>query len=236
METVWPYLGDLHRVLRSQPVLLNIFLIAASILCGTIIGLEREVKEKPAGLRTVSLISVGSTIFSLISVSLGDSRIAAQIVTGIGFLGAGAIIREQGTVVGLTTGATIWTIAAIGVAVGYGYAAAGVALSLVVLGTLTVVGRLERRFLDCCKFAHCRVLYQPDRGKTRIMLLRILDHHHLPTGNWDVSREAGLEVMDIRYCYTHREHRSFIYELVDVPGVVEFQPAPGAQQTTGGAG
>ena len=92
-----------------------------AIACGFAIGLERELKDKPAGLRTNVLICVGAAIFTIISERMaGDSitRIAAQIVTGVGFLGAGAVIQGRGGVHGLTTAAIIWLVASIGMACG----------------------------------------------------------------------------------------------------------------------
>ena len=103
-----------------------------SILCGGIIGIERQRAQKPAGMRTLILICLGSAIFTQASILLGDgwaeadrTRVAAQIVTGIGFLGAGAIIRERGLVIGVTTGAGIWATSAVGVIIGSGHIAAG---------------------------------------------------------------------------------------------------------------
>lgn len=138
-----PYFGNLHDALGLPWS--GAVAVLCSITCGTLVGLERQARHKPAGLRTVTLICVGSTIFTIASILIaGDSsadrgRIAAQVVTGVGFLGAGAIIRERGHVLGLTTGATIWTVAAIGVLIGVGYAAAGLAVTLVVLGMLVVL-------------------------------------------------------------------------------------------------
>jgi putative Mg2+ transporter-C (MgtC) family protein len=114
-------------------------LLAAGL--GAAIGLEREYRQKPAGLRTNILIAVGSALFTILSVEmtrhLGDpSRVAGQIVTGIGFLGGGAIMRNRDTVHGMTTAATIWVNAAIGVAAGlgqYSLATFTAALTLVVL-------------------------------------------------------------------------------------------------------
>ena len=111
---------------------------------GAAVGLEREYHQKPAGLRTNILIALGSALFTILSISMGhDSgtadRIAAQIVTGIGFLGGGAILRSGNTVHGMTTAATIWVNAAIGVAAGmgqYALATATAVLTLVVLGVL----------------------------------------------------------------------------------------------------
>ena len=136
------FTGNLHDVL-PQPYA-GAVLVLCSIVCGTVLGLERRARHKPAGLRTVILICVGSTVFTLVSVLVATDagsdpgRIAAQVVTGVGFLGAGAIIRERGQVVGLTTAATIWVVAAIGVLVGAGYAAGGVGVALLVLVTLII--------------------------------------------------------------------------------------------------
>ena len=107
----------------------------AALLLGAVIGLEREVSDKAAGLRTNILICVGACLFSIISGRFFNdpARIAAQIVTGIGFLGAGAIMREGDKVTGLTTAATIWMVAAIGVAAGYGHFTLSATAALMVL-------------------------------------------------------------------------------------------------------
>jgi putative Mg2+ transporter-C (MgtC) family protein len=93
--------------------------ITLAALLGALIGLEREYRGYPAGVRTMALVCMGSAIFADMSREYGgDDRIAAQIVTGIGFLGAGLIFREGVTIKGVTTAATIWTVAAVGVAIG----------------------------------------------------------------------------------------------------------------------
>jgi putative Mg2+ transporter-C (MgtC) family protein len=105
----------------------DVFKLCLSIVLGTAIGMEREVSNKVAGLRTNVLICLGAALFTMLSnyswISPGahDFHIAAQIVTGIGFLGAGTIMREGERVTGLTTAATVWTVAAVGMAVGYGH-------------------------------------------------------------------------------------------------------------------
>ena len=118
--------------------------LALAAILGGAIGLEREYRHKPAGLRTNMLIALGSALFSILSVELGagagsPDRIAAQVVTGIGFLGAGAILRSGENVHGFTTAATIWVNAAIGMAAGLGsytVAAVAAAITLVVLAVL----------------------------------------------------------------------------------------------------
>ena len=130
-------------------------LLLAALL-GGLLGVERELRQKSAGLRTNILIAVGSALFTVMSYELADgpaadpSRVAAQIVTGIGFLGAGAIMRTGSGVQGLTTAATVWVNAAIGVAAGggeYRLASIATAVTLLALLLLVPVERLiDRRF------------------------------------------------------------------------------------------
>src|SRR5262249_32715412 len=107
------------------PIQLMLRLLLAAGL-GAAIGVERELRQKPAGLRTNILIALGSALFTIGSIQIAQQaggtpdRIAAQIVTGIGFLGAGAILRSRGTIHGMTTAATIWVNAGIGMAAGAG--------------------------------------------------------------------------------------------------------------------
>jgi putative Mg2+ transporter-C (MgtC) family protein len=117
-------------------------LLTAAFL-GAVLGFERELRHKSAGLRTNILITIGSALFTLMSFELAadapgadPGRVAAQIVTGIGFLGAGAIMRTDSGIHGLTTAATVWVNAAVGVAVGageYHLAVIGTAVTVVVL-------------------------------------------------------------------------------------------------------
>lgn len=116
----------------------NLTSVLVSVLCGAIVGFEREFKNKSAGFRTVVLICLGSTVFTIISRmgNLSDDRIAANIVTGIGFLGAGVIYQGKFSVQGLTTAAVIWSMAAVGMMVGfqhYGFALILTACMVVVL-------------------------------------------------------------------------------------------------------
>ncbi|MGH7620949.1 MAG: MgtC/SapB family protein, partial [Gemmatimonadaceae bacterium] len=132
-------------------------LLLATLLGGAI-GLERELAGKPAGLRTNILICVGAALFTQLSVDIakigfspdghpyGDTtRIAAQIVSGIGFLGAGAILHGGGAVVGLTTAATIWVVAAIGIALGSGAYIEAIGTGMLVILVLAGLGTAEHR-------------------------------------------------------------------------------------------
>jgi putative Mg2+ transporter-C (MgtC) family protein len=120
-----------------------------ALFAGAIIGAEREYKSKAAGFRTVILITVGSTLFTMISNYISnDGRVASNIVTGIGFLGAGAIFREGMNVKGLTTATTIWISAAIGMAIGIGryeFAFAALIIVMMVLLSFTWIQMLIER-------------------------------------------------------------------------------------------
>lgn len=131
-------------------------LLLAAVL-GGLIGLERELKAKPAGLRTTILICVGATLFTELSLDLAmlatsggealradPARLAAQIIPGIGFIGAGAILHGRNKVSGLTTAATLWVVTAIGIGVGAGAYVEAIGATVMVLGTLLALGRLER--------------------------------------------------------------------------------------------
>ena len=130
--------------------------VLSIILCG-LIGIERKFYHKPAGFRTNVLVGLGSTILMIISLyiltnyneggSVDISRIASQIVTGIGFLGAGAIIQGRGSIHGMTTAATIWVVAAIGIAVGLGFYFTAVIATIGALVVLVILGRMEHRFI-----------------------------------------------------------------------------------------
>jgi putative Mg2+ transporter-C (MgtC) family protein len=126
-------------------------LVLAGIL-GGIIGLEREIKHKPAGLRTNMFICFGSAMFTILSYELaseyaGDhTRIAAQIIPGIGFIGAGSILHSRGSVSGLTTAATLFVVASVGMAIGGGLYLTGVFATFVLLLALFILGRVEAKY------------------------------------------------------------------------------------------
>jgi putative Mg2+ transporter-C (MgtC) family protein len=128
-------------------------LIVAAIL-GALVGLEREVHDHPAGMRTHLLVAVGAATFTVLSIEAfkapgaDPARIAAQIVTGIGFLGAGAILKGNGDVRGLTTAASLWAVAAVGMAAGAAAWGVAVAASIIVLVSLWPLHVLERRLLE----------------------------------------------------------------------------------------
>lgn len=168
--------------------------IVMAVLAGGLIGSEREYREKAAGFRTIILITLGAALFTMFSIKIGGSsnpdRIAANIVTGIGFLGAGAILRGEFGVTGITTAATIWLAAAIGMGVGGGYyPETGVAI-VVILAVLWLFPYLEseidrrRSFrtyevvigLDFVKLAEVEATFKQSG-------LHLSNHRHLKIGD-----------------------------------------------------
>ena len=157
----------------------NTLLAVVAILCGGIVGAERERREKPAGLRTLILVCLGSTLFTMASFILnspsGDSgRVAAQIVTGVGFLGAGAILHGRGMVSGMTTAATIWVMAAIGMLVGIGYAGPALGTSLLVRLVLGAIRLYETHIVGEMREVDVELDFDPSAGRTRVRLERVL--------------------------------------------------------------
>ncbi|PIQ89989.1 MAG: hypothetical protein COV72_00310 [Candidatus Omnitrophica bacterium CG11_big_fil_rev_8_21_14_0_20_42_13] len=138
-------------MLSTYDVIIRLVL---SALLGGLVGIEREVHKREAGLRTHILVSLGSTLIMLTSMHIFDiynyaggidpSRIAAGVVTGIGFIGAGTIIRNREAIKGLTTAASIWTVSAIGLAVGCGFISAACTATILVLLVLLALRNIER--------------------------------------------------------------------------------------------
>jgi putative Mg2+ transporter-C (MgtC) family protein len=148
------YFGEEFYILQEHSALSR--LIVATI-CGAMIGLEREWANKPAGLRTNIFICAGSALFTLASIlswqhvagapaTVDPGRISAQIVTGVGFLGAGVILKTGLNVTGITTASTIWFVSGIGMLVGMGFPGFGFSVSLVATTLLFALGRVERFF------------------------------------------------------------------------------------------
>jgi putative Mg2+ transporter-C (MgtC) family protein len=150
LTDVFEWLTSLPRAYPDLRLDLLAGLLLSTVLGGAI-GWEREHAGKPAGLRTNILICMAATLLTNLSVSVAASapsvgdpgRIAAQIVTGMGFLGAGTIIKARGHVTGLTTAATLWVVAAIGMAVGFGAWVEAVGTTLLVLVTLIPLRKME---------------------------------------------------------------------------------------------
>lgn len=209
-----------HFITQSE---INKFLLA-TLLCG-LIGAEREYRSKSAGLKTMMMIGLGATLFTILSIKIGASsqdRIASNIVTGIGFLGAGVIFKEENRVKGLTTACIIWIVAAIGMAVGSGYyeQAIGVTgvvlLALIIFPFLEEIGdrRFTKRVYRIVKKQHVHGdlgsyeevfrenKLKPQRGKHQLV-------NNIITGNWTATG-------------TPKNHQKFVEQMLKDNDIIEF--------------
>ncbi len=187
--------NDLTRII--------IYRLLLALALGGAVGLERQIRRKPAGLRTNMFICMGSALFTLLSdliaVRFGhadSTRIVSNLIPGIGFIGAGAIIRERGTVVGLTTAATIFVVASVGMAVGAGLWMTGIFTTLVILVALIALGWVEDRF----------------SLKTRLMTFR-LTTSHLEDVMTAVHRILAKMKIDMQHFQVFRIGSEFVLEF-----------------------
>ena len=157
------------------------------------------------------------------------ARIASQIVPGIGFLGAGAIIQRRGGIQGLTTGATIWAVAAVGVTAGSGYAAAGVGFTLIIFMTLSTFRKLEAVIVGPCVSGEVVVHYREDDGKGLAHLQSALDLYQIPDEQVveGPGRHEGERTLKLPYCKSHRHHRSILKDFADLAVVVRLERGGG---------
>jgi putative Mg2+ transporter-C (MgtC) family protein len=136
-------------------------MVGTAIACGAIVGLERQFRGKPAGVRTSILICLGSTLFIRLGAEASGTvadptRVLGQIVTGIGFLGAGVMFTQDRAVLGVTTAAVIWILAAIGAAIGFGYLAGALSLSIAIVLLLVGVDWIESKVRWLSRGVHAR--------------------------------------------------------------------------------
>ena len=202
-----------------------------AVLCGAIIGIERERKGKPAGFRTNTLICFGSALYMLVGefilvkmniTNIDPTRIAAQVVTGIGFLGAGTIIQSRGTITGLTSAATIWVVAGIGLVIGAGFPLLGLLCALLTLGTLVVLAKIEPKLLGKCHFVNCTIIFTDNGGQTRAELASILTEHEIDISKLNIERvDEHTARLNVNFCDKHPSHSRYIAELWHAPGIIE---------------
>ena len=178
--------------------------LGLATLLGGVIGLERELSGKPAGLRTNILICIGATLFTVVSIhmlpigqgGLDASRIPAQIVSGVGFIGAGAILHARGSVTGLTSAATIWVVAAIGMALGSGAYVEALGTAVLVMVVLWGLRSVERLVARQSAKSHVLVHARPEAT--------------VPEDLEELVRRSGLEV---DRCVVRHENVDLVMEL-----------------------
>lgn len=201
-------------------------LLAASLL-GGIIGLEREVKRRSAGVRTNLLICLGAAFFTLLSAILAGeatpdkSRVASNIVQGIGFLGAGLILQNRSRISGLTSAASVWVVASIGMACGAGlFAAAAVATAIVVIA-LELVGFLERR----ASIKSYSMIYEARGADQTAMLASILDAMDKAgerLADFNANAIGDLQRVSFTITATKKQHERIHDKLVSEPAIARL--------------
>lgn len=230
--------GECVPELTISQVEIVVRLLVTAGLCG-VIGFERETRDQSAGFRTHILLGLGAALFTLVSaygftafteaaiesggrgIQFDPTRIAAQIVTGIGFLGAGAIIRQGFDVRGLTTAASLWATAAIGMAVGAGYYFGAVAATVVVVLSLYLLrefrARIIRRFQT--HFAVLNVTFSETRGDVSAVV-GLLERHDLEVRALDAELEEGRARYTVQLRIPPRQSvQEALQEIAELPDI-----------------
>ncbi|MDW8068059.1 MAG: MgtC/SapB family protein [Anaerolineae bacterium] len=197
-----------------------------AMLVGGIIGAEREYRDKSAGFRTILLITVGSTLFTIFSLGIGmetnPTRIAANIVTGIGFLGAGAILREGYRITGLTTAATIWMAAALGMGIGAGkFALSGIATGLTLV-VLWVFPSLEN-WLDRAREIAVYEIALPVQSPRRKTLLETFASCGVRVHHQREIKSGNTVALTLRATGRRESHRKLVETLLQDPEIIEVK-------------
>lgn len=205
---------------------LGIKMIVA-VVAGGAIGFERQVAGKPAGLRTNILICVGSALLMDLSIHVGSvwgegnvgdpARLAAQVVTGIGFIGAGTIMQGGGTITGLTSAATLWVVAAIGLTAGAGFFVEALGVTLTVMVVLAGLGRLEHGLLRVSRSMSVTIRTKP--GFPEADLHELLKREGLSVTESKVFDHSTDRVFELRLRGPARQFDVAKFELVQQPNI-----------------
>jgi putative Mg2+ transporter-C (MgtC) family protein len=200
------------------------FLLA--LLWGGIVGAEREYRGKSAGFRTVMMISIGACFFTMMSVRIGGpgnmDRIASNIVTGIGFLGAGVIFRGENRVNGITTAATIWAVAAVGMGIGAGYYFASACACLLILIVLAILPFFEQ-LIDRLNQSKDYSITCVSSGKTALQFEQLMEQNHLKYTLTSFRRNGN--DLSLRWSVQGRaeNHNQFIAAILNDNSVQRFE-------------
>lgn len=212
--------------------------VAAAL--GAAVGLERELRERQAGLRTHLLVSVGAALFTIVSahawsgfpfstaagLSFDPSRIAAGIVTGIGFLGAGAIIRQGLFVRGLTTAASLWAVAAIGLASGAGYYEAAAIATAIVVVSLWPLRVVARPLLDRLRPEETRLVVELRAGEAAPDVLAALEDMGGRIESVELGEAEGRRLLEVDVRFPHGERERGVARLSELEHVVRARWNP----------
>ena len=204
--------------------------LVLAIALGGIIGLEREASQKPAGLRTHILISVSAAMMMILSQLMlagkepggGDTlRVAAAVITGMGFIGAGTIMQSQGMVHGLTTASTLWTVAALGLVIGAGYYLVAIIFSILVIAALVVFRRVEETHLKKALYHyHLKIKDTPD---ILVNLRKLIFHLGLKLAELNLKKERNVSIVTLSFSSSEEKERQFNQSLFDMGEILEIK-------------
>jgi putative Mg2+ transporter-C (MgtC) family protein len=204
-------------------------LVLAAFL-GGLIGLERQLRRKPAGIRTNMLICFGAALFTIISYEMAGSvggdhtRIAAQIIPGIGFIGAGVVIRDRGAVLGITSAATIFVMASIGMAVGAGMLGTAILATLMVLVALVALGYLEDRLGLQTRLMTFQLM-APANSDLLVPVHRIMEVAKIEARRWQTHQLNDELVVDFDADVTYHQERDLFTKFAALNAKVEARPS-----------
>ena len=201
----------------------DIYKLLASFLLGAVIGMEREYRSKSAGLRTMILIAVGSTLFTILSIKISADagRIAANILTGIGFIGAGIIFRENNRVVGITTAAIVWVTAAIGMGIGAGFYGVTIATFVISGLSLVILAPIQKFIRKKSQIRSYRVVC-PYQKKTLKLYEELFKEHDLTILQGSQSRSGGQITGNWTLQGSEKRHDKLTHHLLNDQGIIEF--------------
>ena len=208
--------------------------LGLALLVGGSIGAEREYHDKAAGFRTIILICVGATLFTHFSELLGGDedpvRIAASVVSGVGFLGAGVILRHGGQVLGLTTASTIWLTAALGMGLGGGFYIPVLIAASIILLILWVFPSLEIIIDNIRERRHYHITLPQDEQKVT-QLDALIEEHHLNVISFKLAKEGTQLFCEWRVDGHHNNHDQLMARLIADPEIEKFPPGSPREST-----
>lgn len=209
-------------------------LLLAAVL-GGLVGIERELKHRPAGLRTNMFICFGAAMFTILSVELAAgvggerTRIASQIIPGIGFIGAGSILHATRTITGLTTAATIFVVASIGMACGGGLYVLAIFATLLMLACLEILGAVERRYSLKPLLMHYTLVTDRPAEDVSEEVNGLLDQLGKQVDGMKLIRVNGKKKMTFTVDGTRSEHQEIMASLRQTHDLSNFEAVPGRE-------
>lgn len=230
-----------QQYINTEPGILTIALrLLCAMAVGTLIGLEREFTHRPAGLRTHILVALGACVvsvtgemifthYSALGATPDPARLSAQVITGVGFLGAGTIMKEGVNVKGLTTAASVWAVACLGIAAGFGYCAPALLGMVFIMITLTLIEAFQHRFIRAESAEISYILETSDISASLNRLNTAAQENTAAISDMAAKKTETGHILTFRVTFSgrrHKQHRLRFFDTVAAaPESKEFRPA-----------